>query len=121
MNDNPNTTTANPQTHAQAHPLFPLMTPQVLAPLYSLTDGYTAAEEEAAAASCCAQFVRVQQGGHALLVLYLALRQWATDYGVETGEDVGGRLLAQEIAQLRVKLQALAIEMAGRVPSEGLV
>lgn len=117
-----------PQMHVQAHPLFPLITPQVLAPLLSLTDGHTLeAEEEAAAASCCAQFTRVQQGGHALLVLYLAVRQWAaTDGGTVMGmggegEDVGGRLLQQEVAQLRVKLQALAAEMAGRMPAEGLV
>lgn len=127
----------------QAHPLFPLLTPDALAPLLgsrSETTTTTVDDEDEAAAEatrtassvledCCSQFVRVERGGHALLVLYLALGDWAATgesgsrveaEGAGAGAGDGERLLAQEVNQLRVKLQALAMEMVGRLPAGGL-
>lgn len=109
----------------QAHPLFPLLTPETLAPFFESggMDGACGGAEVAADGGCCSQYLRVQRGGHALLLLYLALGQWAGrggDEGRMEGEGEGARLLRQEVAQLRVKLQALATEMVGRLPAEGM-
>ena len=82
-------------------------------------------------ACCCSEFTRVRDGGHALLLLFLALREWAagSGAGAEAGgssrgrleeEDEGRRLLRHEVAQLHVKLQALAAEMVGSLPAQGL-
>lgn len=127
----------HPHPNPQAHSLFPLLTPEVLAPfLLAMSSGDGDSDSDGGpcgddGGGYCAQFVHVQRGGHALLLLYLALRQWAAGKDGGDGGDgapasaaaadlEGARLLAQEVAQLRVKLQALAAEMVGRLPATGM-
>lgn len=115
----------------QAHPLFPLLSPEALAPfLRSRSDSDSGAggggcgEKEAGAGGdcCCTEFRHVRDSGHGALVFYLALREWAQGIAITEGggQDEGQRLLSHEVTQLRVKLQSIVGELVGRLPAEGL-